>query len=197
MTTDPRTIAAYEARAADYAARFAGGDAPSESLQRFADALPPGGRILDLGCGPGTSSLRFIQMGFAVDALDATPAMVGLARSRGVPARLGTFDDLDAVAAHDGVWANFSLLHAPRAALPRHLAAIARALRPGGLLHLGMKTGSGEARDRLDRFYTFVTVPEITALLTGAGFTILATDEGEEIGLAGTSDPFVILRART
>ena len=58
-----------------------------------------------------------------------------------------------------------------------------------------MKTGNGEMRDALDRFYTYVTVPEITGILTEAGFTVTATEEGEEVGLAGLPDRFVILRA--
>ena len=107
-----------------------------------------------------------------------------------------TFDDIDAEAAYDGVWANFSLLHAPRADLPRHLAALHRALRPDGLLHIGMKIGTGEGRDRLGRLYTYVTVDELRALVEEAGFDVLTTDEGDERGLAGTVDPYVTLCAR-
>ena len=46
-----------------------------------------------------------------------------------------------------GFGASYSLLHAPRAEMPRHLAAIARALRPDGVLSLTLKEGQGEARD--------------------------------------------------
>jgi predicted methyltransferase len=112
-----------------------------------------------------------------------------------IGARLATFDDVEAVAQYDGVWANFSLLHAPRADLPRHLAALHRALKPGGLLHLGMKTGTGEARDGLDRLYSYYSVAELHGKLANAGFTVTATSEGHERGLAGTDDPFVIIEA--
>lgn len=196
MSADPGTIAVYDARAGDYDDRFRQ-NRPGRHLRAFMDLLPQGARVLDLGCGPGNASAFLRAAGMVPDPVDASPAMVKLANDRhAIGARLATFDDIDAIAAHDGVWANFSLLHAVRADLPRHLAALHRALKPGGILHLGLKTGEGEGRDRLGRFYTYVTVPEITGLVTAAGFTVVATEEGHEVGLAGTDDPFVILRAR-
>lgn len=196
MSADPRTLAAYEAHARDYEDRFRR-DRPDRHLQAFIDLLPAGARVLDLGCGPGAASAFLCAAGMEPDPVDAAPAMVALANARhGIGARLASFDDLDAVAAYDGVWANFSLLHAPRADLPRHLAAIRRALKPGGLFHIGMKTGAGEARDRLGRFYAYVGTAELRSLLTQADFGILAESGGRERGLAGTLDPFVILLAR-
>ncbi len=195
MTVDPRTIAVYDARAADYA-KLTGSDQPDADLRAFIDGLPKGARVLDLGCGPGTSSAHMAAAGLSPDPVDASAAMVSLARDRfGLPARQASFDDLDAVAAYDAVWANFSLLHAPRADLPRHLAAITGALVPGGLFHIAMKTGSGEARDAIDRLYTYVTVAELHRLLADAGFSVVAMREGVDIGLSGSQDPFVICRA--
>lgn len=196
MSADPRTIAVYDAKAGDYADRFAA-NLPDRHLAAFIAALPEGARVLDLGCGPGTASAFLRAAGHQPDPVDASAAMVALANARhDIGARIGTFDDIAAVAEYDGVWANFSLLHAPRADLPRHLAALHRALKPDGLLHLGMKTGAGEARDSLDRYYSYYTVAELRALLTGAGFTVASCSEGHERGLAGTDDPFAILTAR-
>lgn len=194
--TDPRTIAVYDARARDYDSLF-GRDRPDRHLQAFIDLLPARARVLDLGCGPANASALLRDAGMMPDPVDASPEMVRLANERhAIGARRATFDDIDAVALYHGVWANFSLLHAPRTDLPRHLAALHRALRPGGILHLGMKTGAGEGRDRLGRFYTYVSLPEITGLVASAGFTRIVTEEGAEVGLAGTNDPFVILRAQ-
>ena len=105
-------------------------------------------------------------------------------------------DDFDAVNTYDGIWANFSLLHAPRAKFPDHIAAIKTALREDGILHLGLKTGSGSQRDALGRLYSFHTVTELTSILESADFEILSITEGQEAGLAGTVDPFVIILAR-
>ncbi len=194
--TDPRTIAVYDARAGDYA-RLNMTSRPDADLQAFIDAVPVGGRILDLGCGPATASAHLRAAGLDPDPVDASAAMVALANdSYGIGARQGTFDDLDAVAVYAGVWANFSLLHAPRADLPRHLTAIHRALVPGGVFHIGMKTGTYAGRDALDRFYTYVGVTELQGLLADAGFLLLTTRQGVDKGLSGSMDPFVICLTR-
>ena len=196
MSADARTIAAYDAHAGDYEERFHS-DGPGGHLRSFIAALPEGARVLDLGCGPGDASAFLRAAGMRPEPVDASAAMVALANERhGLGARLATFDDIEALAEYDGVWANFSLLHAPRMDLPRHLSALHRALRPGGLLHLGMKTGVGEGRDALGRFYCYYEVDELHGLLADAGFTALSERRGEEEGLAGTLDPFVILLTR-
>ncbi len=193
---DAKTIAFYDGAADKYANLTSTGEADARLLA-FMALLPAGARVLDLGCGPARASVHMRAAGFHPDPVDASRGMVTLANeAHDIGARLLTFDDIDMVAAYDGVWANFSLLHAPRVDLPRHLAAIAAALREGGILHIGMKTGKGEARDQIDRKYTFVTLPELQGLLQGAGFAVIGIDEGREKGCAGTDDPFVVMRAR-
>ena len=193
MSVDERTVALYDARASEYASRFGKVDAPSKSQAIFLERLPEGGRILDLGCGPGMSALKFQKAGFEVDPVDASEGMIAVAREAGLPARVATFDDVDEVAAYDGVWANFSLLHAAREDLPRYLAAIARALRPGGVLHIGMKLGEGTERDGIDRRYTYVTRAELEGLIAPLGFEICGAKEFEEEGFAGTLDPCIVM----
>ena len=193
---DKETIAWYDGAAEKYAGRFGKGEA-GERLLAFMAALPTGANVLDLGCGPARASALMRDAGLHPVAVDASPGMVDLANSTyDIDAQIMTFDDLDMSDAFDGVWANFSLLHAPRTALPRHFAAIARALREAGILHVAMKTGSGQARDTLGRQYTYVTVKELSDLLFNAGFEVLHVHEGRETGCAGTEDPFVAIRAR-
>ena len=194
--SDPRTIAVYDAKAGEYA-KLVMNSRPNMDLQTFIDLIPAAGRVLDLGCGPATASAHMRAAGLDPVPVDASGAMVALANETyGIKARQASFDDLDAVGAYAGVWANFSLLHAPRADLPRHLGAIHRALIPGGVFHIGMKTGAGEARDLIDRLYTYVGVAELQELLTTAGFQLLATREGVDTGLSGSIDPFVICLTR-
>lgn len=195
MSADDETVRVYQAKVADYVA-MTGADKPGAALRRFVEALPAGARVLDLGCGPGLDAGFMAAAGLEVDALDATPAMVEAARERGVPARVGTFDDLDAVARYDGIWASFSLLHAPRAALPRHIGAIRRALKPGGLVHIGMKLGEGDERDSLGRFYTYVTQEELLGLLRAVGLVPVDTRETRDSGLSGRIAPGILILAR-
>jgi SAM-dependent methyltransferase len=196
LSADARTIAVYDTKAGEYADRFASAG-PDRDLRAFIAALPQGARVLDLGCGPATASAFLRAAGHVPDPVDASASMVALANARhAIGARLATFDDIRAGAVYDGIWANFSLLHAPRADLPRHLTALRRALKPGGLLHIGMKTGTGEARDRLDRFYTYYGRDELLPILMQAGFAVTGVREGRDRGLAGTDDPFIIVLAR-
>ncbi|WP_424972023.1 class I SAM-dependent methyltransferase [Dinoroseobacter sp. S76] len=193
--SDPQTLAAYGREAERYRARFADKGADGD-LQAFLDALPEAADVLDLGCGPGRAASLMKAAGHRVIAYDATPEFVAQAQALGVDARLARFEDLTDVEAFDGIWANFSLLHAPRNEMPLHLAAIARALRPGGVFHLGLKLGDGEERDALGRFYTYYTEDALRSLLTEMGLTVSKTREGRGEGLSGRTDPFIILTAR-
>ncbi|MCP9482338.1 methyltransferase domain-containing protein [Shimia sp. CNT1-13L.2] len=191
---DRETVDVYSRKAEVYA------DLPmtqeqTDALDMFTAGLAPGAHILDLGCGPGIHTLELMQRGFSACAIDATPAFVDAARARGVDAHFGTFDDLTEEDAYDGIWASFSLLHAPKADFPRHIAACKRALRDGGCLFLGLKLGEGEHRDDLGRFYAFYTQDELRGILTDAGFDRLQSRTGKGKGLAGTIDPFILLTA--
>ncbi len=192
--SDERTIKAYTDRIAEYL-RIPLPAEQLEARQAFVDAVGDGGYVLDLGSGPGSDSAFLMRQGLKVRALDATPAFVEHARSNGVDAHLGTFDDVSEEAEYDGVYASFCLLHAPRADFPRHLSAIHRALKPGGKLFLGMKLGTGEHRDDLDRYYTYYSETEIEAALATAGFTIDRTVKGVGKGLAGSYDGFILVFA--
>ena len=193
--SDKETLAAYAAKAEDYA-NLVSRITPDQDLQAFLDAMPSGGRVLDLGCGPGNSARMMGEAGLEVDASDASPEMVAIAKERhGVNARLERFDDLAAQDLYDGIWANFSLLHAPRAEMPRHLAAIHNALKTRGLLHLGLKTGDTEERDEAGRFYAYYSELELLDLLKDAGFKLNTIRQGEMPGLVRGPEPFMIVTA--
>lgn len=194
--SDARTLAVYERQSDDYAAMMDREAARDPMIDRFIDACPAGGRVLDLGCGAGHYAARMAKAGLQVDAMDAAQAMVErTGRIAGVYARLARFDDLDAEALYDGIWAYFSLLHAPRAAMPEHLARISRALRPDGVLFLGMKRGSGGKRDRLDRHYEYYERDELETLLRDAGLTPEQHWHGQAEGMAGHPEGWVVISA--
>ena len=197
--SDPETLAVYAKVAREYADDFA---KPKDTFHdpdfdAFAGLVRPGGHVLDLGCGPGHWAARLATCGFQVSATDASQAMVDLARADfGIDAKVAPFEGLTEIAAaYDGIWANFSLLHAPRVDFPGHLAQIHKALKPGGAFHLGMKIGGGEGRDRLGRFYAYYGEDELKSLLDAAGFTVARTRVGNGKGLAGGEETFIVLTA--
>lgn len=193
---DPQTMAVYAARAGDYS-EIHHGDATDRRLMAFLATLPEGGAVLDLGCGPGWAAARMREAGFAAAAMDASPEMARVAAERfGLSVRVAPFADLDEVAAYDGIWAHFSLLHAPRAALPGHVAALFRALKPGGRLFVAMKLGAGEGRDRLGRLYTYVGRDELEGLIAAAGFGIAAVEVARTMGFDGTPNDSAFVAAR-
>ena len=193
---DGETIAVYDEQAEEYSAAFMTQE-PDAALIRFMDHLPAGGTVLDFGCGPGEHAAAMKRAGFHVTATDASASMVDMARKHeGVVVRHATFEELDDVSVFDGVWANFSLLHARREDFPAHLGRIKRSLKPCGHLHLGLKTGTGESRDRLGRRYTFFSEPELRDRLAELGFDVVDVKHGEGTGLAGDVSAWVLVIAR-
>lgn len=195
MSSDPRTLRVYDAEAARYA-RLTAAEAKNPHLRAFIARLRPGAHVLDLGCGPGVAAALMRDAGLEVDAVDASPGMAEeAARAYGLQVRIATFDEIAGQAIYDGIWAAFSLLHAPRASLPRHLAALHRAARPGAPFVIAMKEGDGEARDSLGRLYTYWREPALRAALEAAGFVHEATARGTATGLDGTAAPYMVLTA--
>jgi SAM-dependent methyltransferase len=114
----------------------------------------------------------------------------------GAPVRVQLFEDLDDVEAFDGIWANTSLLHVPRAGLPNVLARVNRALKPGGLLAASFKPGGQEGRDKLGRYYNYLNADEVTALLKAAGnWSSLDLKEGRGTGYDGSETGWAVVIA--
>ena len=194
--SDPETIRVYDQQAGKYAEMTDAHSVEDPNLRDFIAAIPKGGHVLDLGCGPGMSGAVMARSGLTVTATDASSEMVAMAAKHpGVSARQASFDQIDGTAIYDGVWANFSLLHAPRAAMSGHLAALHKALKPGGTLHIGLKLGEGEHRDAIGRQYTYYTQDELDALLRAAGFTPTHYNFGSGTGLDGSTSDWMMVRA--
>lgn len=194
--SDDQTLGVYADKAQEYADLVGESMANDPLLKAFIAALPVGGTALDLGCGPGNAAHVMADAGLRVTATDAVAEMVALAGTHaGVTAHLATFDDITGTDLFDGIWANFCLLHAARADMPRYLAALHRTLKPGGIFHIGLKTGTGETRDPIGRYYTYYTDAELSGLLEDAGFTITARTTGRDRGLDGALADWIAIRA--
>lgn len=192
MPADPATIAYYQTSAPRYTLSF--GQAPSRHLDRFLDRLSPGARVLELGCGGGRDSARIAERGFALDATDGTPAMVRKANERfDVGARVMRFEELDAEAAYDAVWAHACLIHVARAEFPDILARIRRALVPGGWHFANFKLGDSEGRDRLGRLHNFPDRAWLAGQYDAAGFSLVAEETYRGEGADGVQRDWIAL----
>lgn len=93
-------------------------------------------RILDLGCGTGEDALHMMNAGAEVCGLDASAAMVRIARGRGVDARHLSVEALTALSGNfNGAISNFGVLNCVRD-LKSVSLALSRLVRPGGFFAL-------------------------------------------------------------
>lgn len=159
---DDQTLGFYAGEAGAYAGRDR--QAEHRRIDRFAARLAPGARILELGCGGGQDSEEMLRRGFDVVPTDGSPELAEQARRRlGRPVGVLLFEDLEEVAAYDGVWAHACLLHAPRPVLPGIVARIHAALRPDGVFYASFKAGEAEGRDSLGRYFNYLSAAELRA----------------------------------
>ncbi len=110
----------------------------------FLPNIPSGGRILDAGCGTGRDSAEFLKRGYQVEAFDASPQMVRLAREKtGLTVSLDRFQTFVGKGLYDGIWASASLLHVPFPELPEVFTRLAGQLTPKGVMYASFKKGKG------------------------------------------------------
>ena len=127
------------------------------------DRLPPGSRILDVGCGIGGSArLLALHYGFDVLAISISPAQIARARDLTSP-ELAThcrFAVMDALAldlperGFDAVWSVEAAPHMPDK--QRYIDELLRMLRPHGRLAMADWNRRDPADGPMDRFESWV-----------------------------------------
>ena len=110
----------------------------------------PGERILDVGCGEGTLTMKIIERGATVLGVDNSPEMIAAARTNGVDAVQLAAEDMQFFAEFDAAFSNATLhwvLQKEQAA-----RAILRALKPGGRFagEMGGEGNLTKLREALD-----------------------------------------------
>jgi SAM-dependent methyltransferase len=109
------------------------------------DAAPDGGgRVVEVGCGPGRIAAYLAGLGLDVFGIDLSPGMIEQARLRhpDLEFRVGQMTALDLPpGAVTGLVAWYSIIHVPPAEHPAVLAGFRRVLTPGGHLVLAFHVG--------------------------------------------------------
>lgn len=175
-----RTTATYDRIAPVFASRTENPDPAFRAFrERFAAALPAGGRVADLGCGPGRDAAWFREQGLSPVGVDRSAAMAALAADRGVPVALGDLRHPPlAPGSLAGLWSVAALLHVPAAETVPTLRAWHAALRPGGVLGLSTSAGDGEVwepvphDEGLLRWFVHREPHTLLAVLAEIGFEV-------------------------
>lgn len=140
--SDPRTElvgAGYDAMADTWEAWSARvtDDPRSDWLARLVALVPPGGNVVELGCGNGTAETRELAERFRLTGVDLSAEQLRRARER-VPDAEFLQADLTSVEFEpeslDAICAFYVFNHVPRDLLPDLLQRIHGWLRPGDVL---------------------------------------------------------------
>lgn len=149
-------------------------------LDRFNALVPPGGAVLDLGCGSGEPIARhLLEAGFRVTGVDSSPALIALCQAR-FPAQDWRVADMRGLAlgqGFDGILAWDSFFHLDhddqRRMFPLfrdHAAAGAALMFTSGPAH-GVALGSFENETL---FHASLDPAEYRDLLEANGFRLMA-----------------------
>lgn len=136
----------------------------SNIYQHFTNDLPMNSLILDAGCGSGRDTKAFLDMGYRVEAFDASSEMVKRASEyTNLTVKHAFFNDITAINKYDAIWCCASLLHVPESDLPTTLKKLATALKPSGKWYLSFKYGDTQ-RDKGGRLFTDVNEERLSSL---------------------------------
>ena len=150
--------------------------------QPFLELLPIKGYILDAGCGSGRDARRFLDLGYRVEAFDASAELVSLAtKLLRQTVRQALFSELRETEIYDGVWACASLLHLEGNELDVALTRLRIALKPGGILFASFKEGVGTI-EKDDREFYLQTNDSLRATLARVnGFMVIQSWQTKDL----------------
>jgi SAM-dependent methyltransferase len=183
--SDPRTAlvgAGYDAMAETWAAwssRVAS-DPRRDWLADLIALLPADGRVLELGCGNGTSETHELAESFRLTGVDLSCEQLRRARAR-IPNAEFVHGDIVSIefepASFDGVCAFYVLNHVPRELLPKLFSRVLTWLKPGGVFLASLGTGDesnwqGEWLG-VPMYFSSFPAETNTRLIAEAGFTLV------------------------
>lgn len=111
-------------------------------MERFIELLPKQSLVLDVGCAGGIKSRFLMDRGSHVIGIDIAENFIEIAKQENPD---GDFRVMDMVKIgtlperFDGICAQASLLHIPKAQVPMVMEGFKQILKPGGLLAIAVK----------------------------------------------------------
>lgn len=193
---DPKDLVrrGYDALSRHYERSFAAETKYQPWIAALQGRIPPGGAVLDLGCGCGVPVARVLTAaGHRVIGVDISEAQIGRARELVPDAEFVRADATEVdfpAASFDAVVSLYALIHMPLAEQPPLLANIATWLRPGGwfLGTTGHSAWTGADDNWLGggatMWWSHADAATYRAWITRAGLTV----QGEEFVPEGEGD---------
>ena len=177
----------YDRIAEDWAKDHEGDTWWRECTAKFASLLPQDARVLDAGCGSGQKARFFQDRGFHVLGIDFSEKLLEIAR-QAAPAsefRLLDLRDIGTLTEEfEGVFAQASLLHIPKAETFSVIEGMVSRLVPRGLLYIAVKAQRrGNPEEEIvtendygydyERFFSYYTADEMRAHVDRLGLSLV------------------------
>lgn len=138
----------------------------SNIYQHFTENLSKDALILDAGCGSGRDTKAFLDMGYSVEAFDASSELVSRASEyTGIKVKHALFNDFYSTKKYDAIWCCASLLHVPEIELPKTLSKLANVLSPAGVWYVSFKYGDTQ-REKDGRSFTDINEQRLADIVS-------------------------------
>jgi SAM-dependent methyltransferase len=161
-----------------------------EGTEKFASLLPEGARVLDAGCGSGQKAKFFQDRGAHELGIDFSGKLLEIARQTSPASdfRLLDLRDVHTLSEEfEGVFAQASLLHIPKAETFSVIEGMVSRLVPGGLLYIAVKAQRpGHAEEEIvtekdygydyQRFFSYYTPDEMRGYVERLGLSVIHAD---------------------
>lgn len=199
MTTHPRPDGlrdTYDRIAGDWARDHESDTWWRECTTRFASLLPDGARLLDAGCGSGQKARFFQDRGMRVLGIDFSEKLLAIARQTATASEFRLLDlrDIGTLSEEfEGVFAQASLLHIPKAEVLSVIEGMVSRLVPQGLLYVAVKAqrpGNPEEEIVTEndygydyaRFFSYYSLDEMRAYLVRSGLSLVHAEVSQGRG---------------
>jgi SAM-dependent methyltransferase len=185
------SVAAYSLEPEAYEQKYATHllDRPS----RFASLIPPGSKILDLGCGPGRDIRIFTEAGHHPIGVELNPSFIKMAQQHGevIAGDIREISSLFSPLTFDAVWAQASLVHLQKSEVENFLRDVKVLLKPNGLMYACVPaTGESGWLEESDgrRWYTTWPEDSFQTAIASAGFRIFDVTHGPYVEVWANAD---------
>lgn len=190
--TDSQVAAAYNAVAEEYAEALHDeltGKPLDRALLEAVVEMCDGGRIADIGCGPGHVTRHLVSLGAKPLGVDISPAMIDIARTEnpGVEFRVESMTDLtEPDQSLGGAVLLYAIINLSPTERARTFAQVFRTLRPGGIVlvsfHIRSEEFAAGQTQHLDTWFGhsvdinghFLEPDQVIDEIADAGFDIVS-----------------------